>query len=87
MELRFFCMSHFVAYCYKRLEEYERALSESQSPDSGPRFLRECATQAAKLLMIGQELQNIDRARLFDIILWGNELFNSSISKFKNRRD
>ena len=80
VELRFFCVNHFVAYCHQRLEESEKALSGRESGESVRSFLRECATQAAKLLLIQRELQNVDRARLLDIILWANELFYQSIS-------
>lgn len=84
VELRFFCVNHFVAYCYQRLEECEKAVSGRQSLESVRSFLRECATQAAKLLLAGQ-LQNAERARLFDLMLWSNELFYRSISNFHNR--
>jgi hypothetical protein len=81
VEFRFFCMNHFVDYCYRRLTECENALGNGQRREPIRGFLRECATQAAKLLLIGRELQNVDRARLFDIMLWANELFYRSISK------
>ena len=84
VELRFLCMNHFVSHCYQRLGEYENALRGSHSPESARRFLQECAAQVAKLLLTGHELQNIDRARLFDIMLWANELFHRSISKLQN---
>jgi hypothetical protein len=69
------CQDQWAAW----LAESENAMSGSQSLDSVRSFLRECAARAAKLLLIGQELQNADRARLFDIMLWANELFNRSI--------
>jgi hypothetical protein len=87
VELRFFCMHHFVAYCYQRLEESEKALKGKQSRESGRAFLRECATQAAKLLLLGEELNNIERARLFDIMLWSNELFGRLIGKCQPGRE
>jgi len=83
VELRFFCMNHFVDYCYQRLTECEKALGAGRRREPVRGFLRECATQAAKLLLIGRELQNVDRARLFDIMLWANELFYKSISTFQ----
>jgi hypothetical protein len=83
VELQFFCVSHFVDYCYRRLAEYERALSGGRGREAIRGFLRQCATQAAKLLLVGKELQNADRARLFDIMLWSNELFSSLLSKFQ----
>jgi len=87
VELRFFCVSHFADYCYRRLEECEKALDDRRHREleSVRAFLRECATQAAKLLLIGRELQNVDRARLFDIMLWANELFYRSISQARMR--
>ncbi len=83
VELRFFCVNHFADYCYRRLEECEKALDDRrhQELESVRGFLRECATQAAKLLLIGGELQNVERARLFDIMLWANELFYRPISQ------
>jgi hypothetical protein len=81
IELRFLCMHHFVAYCYQRLAEYENESTESSNPDCARRFFRECAAQATKLSLIGYELQNIDRARLLDIVLWANDLFGRSILK------
>ncbi len=83
VELRFLCVEHFVAYCYERLADCEKILSESQRLDSRRSFLRECATEAAKLLLIGRGLQNIDRARLFDVVLWSNELFYRLMAKSK----
>ena len=81
LELRFFCLTHFVAYCYRRLAESEHALDGRQRPESLRGFLRACATQAAKLLLVGQALQNIERAQLFDVVLWSNELLGRLISK------
>jgi len=81
VELRFFCVKHFADYCYRRLAECEKALDDGRQRESVQDFLRECATQAAKLMLIGRELPNVDRARLFDIMLWANELFYRSISK------
>lgn len=83
VELRFFCMNHLVDYSYQRLAECEKVLGDGRRREHVRGFLRECATQAAKLLLIGRELQNVDRARLFDIMLWANELFYRSISKFQ----
>lgn len=81
VELRFLCMEHFVACCYWRLAELEKALNGNAGRESVRSFLRECATQAAKVLLMGQALQNADRARLFDVMTWANELFHRSIAK------
>jgi len=83
VELRFFCVNHFLAYCYLRLTEYESASARGGIADSMRTFLREAASQATKLLLIGRELQNMERARLFDIVLWSTGLLYRSMSTFQ----
>ena len=82
VDLRFFCMNHFVGYCYQRLAEYESASARGGIVEPKRKFLREAALQATKLLLIGHQLQNMERARLFDIVLWSNELFYRSMATF-----
>lgn len=80
VDFRFFCVDHLVAHCYERLEEYERAgslqrlWSDDPEDQNGARFLEECAARIATLLMTHATLENIERARLLDILLWANEL-------------
>jgi len=80
VELRFLCVEHFVAYCYRRLQECGDS-SQNTRDNSTRNFLRESATQATKLLLLNQRLPNLHRARLFDILLWANELLYRSIAK------
>lgn len=79
IQSRLLCVSHFVAYCYRRLTEYENALEWRDNPESARRFFRECAVQATRSSLIRQELGNIERARLLDIVLWSNDLFGRSV--------
>jgi hypothetical protein len=87
VELRFFCVNHFVAYCYRLLAECEKASAHGGITESMRKFLRESASQATKLLLMGRQLQNLERARLFDIVLWANELFYRSTSQFQSECD
>jgi hypothetical protein len=74
-----FCLSHFIAYCYKKLESHKWAtMGDTKSPtvQHENRFLRECARQAADLASSLRGFENIDRARLFDIFLWASEVIS-----------
>jgi hypothetical protein len=80
IDFRFLCVGHLVSHCYDRLEEYERAGSAHRTasqngksqPDSD--FLEDCPAKITSLLITHTNLENIERARLLDILLWANEL-------------
>lgn len=80
IDFRFLCVGHLVSHCYDRLEEYERAGSapraatEEGKSSAGPSFLEDCPAKIASLLITHTGLENIERARLLDILLWANEL-------------
>jgi hypothetical protein len=77
LELRRICVDHFIAECYDRLNHCNASpfadpgAAESVSID---RFLHSCAQQAASLVHPIRGLDNLERARLFDILLWSSEL-------------
>lgn len=77
VELRFFCVGHFISYCYERLNECSavpfREMDEAAA-SSVDRFLQECSQQAANLVRPLRGLDNLERARLFDIFLWASEV-------------
>jgi hypothetical protein len=77
LELKHFCVDHFIARCYERLS----VCSANRFADPGEaasvsidRFLHSCAQQAAGLVHPMRGLENLERARLFDILLWASEL-------------
>jgi hypothetical protein len=77
LEQRHFCLSHFIAHCYTRLQHCKR--SPFADPDSAgfqseDRFLKECTERAAELVCPLRGFDNLERARLFDIFLWASEL-------------
>jgi len=77
LELRFYCVDHFIAHCYEGLNQsdpFPFAEENEAAADSRDRFLQQCSDQAANLLRPVRGLDNLDRARLFDIILWSSEL-------------
>lgn len=77
VENRFFCVGHFISYCYDRLEECAKlppADFNEKLANTVDRFLQECSQQAAGLVDPIRGLDNLERARLFDIFLWASEL-------------
>lgn len=77
LEDRHYCLPHFIAHCYERLQRCKPTQFHSQdSADSSAddRFLAECTQQAAELVCPLRGFDNLERARLFDIFLWASEL-------------
>lgn len=77
LELRRFCVDHFIAQCYERLNQCNAspfADADEAASVSIDRFLHSCAQQAASLVHPIRGLDNLERARLFDILLWSSEL-------------
>jgi hypothetical protein len=77
VELHFYCVDHFISYSYERLDQCRPVPFLDQIDDSisgNERFLQQCSDQAVKLLCPMLGLDNLDRARLFDILLWASEL-------------
>ena len=77
LELKRLCVDHFIARCYERLSVCSAnrfADSDEGATVSIDRFLHSCAQQAAGLVHPMRGLDNLERARLFDILLWASEL-------------
>jgi hypothetical protein len=77
LELKHFCVDHFIARCYERLSVCSAncfADPNEAASISIDRFLHSCAQQAAGLVHPMRGLDNLERARLFDILLWASEL-------------
>jgi hypothetical protein len=77
LELKHLCVDHFIARCYERLNEC--SANRFANPDEAAsvsidRFLHSCAQQAGGLVHPMRGLDNLERARLFDILLWASEL-------------
>lgn len=77
LELKHFCVDHFIARCYDRLNQCgANRFADPDEPASVSidRFLHSCTQQAAGLVHPMRGLDNLERARLFDILLWASEL-------------
>jgi hypothetical protein len=77
LESKFLCLTHFISYCYERLEECQTSpfgSVDSARAEADTRFLRDCCARAASLTPLVRDMDNLERARLFDIFLWASEL-------------
>jgi hypothetical protein len=78
LDVRALCRAHFIAACYDHFDEYGRWLEENRFRDSSMelvrRFLCECTRQATELSHNATDLDNLERARLLDILFRATEL-------------
>lgn len=75
-----FCLNHFLLRCYERLEAIDSRVRDFRE---GPvdlaafrAFIDECSGKALDVsLRYHQDLDNLQRGRLLDILLWAGELY------------
>jgi hypothetical protein len=86
-------VEHFVAQCYQALERMERLTSQARTL-RGPAgeevraFLDECSLQALRVCLGSENLSNLERGRLLDVLLWAGELSGAvriPATKFEHR--
>lgn len=73
------CLNHFLSRCYEKLEDLDprgrRFCSEPLDAASMRAFIEECSRKALDVSLHCQNLSNLERGRLLDILLWAGELF------------
>jgi hypothetical protein len=73
------CLNHFLLRCYERLEGLDpRGRKFSAEPidlASMRGFIEECSRKALDVSLQTENLNNLQRGRLLDILLWAGELF------------
>ena len=78
LEGKALCLQHFINECFARLDLYEAmrkgASRTIQDADSVRRFIHECTRHADVLEHNAQDLDNLERAQLLNIILSAAEL-------------
>ncbi len=78
LDIRPLCREHFISSCYSNLDEYGRLLEDSRYRDTTTelvrRFLSDCTRHAADLAQTARDLDNLERARILDILLRAGEL-------------
>ena len=73
------CLNHFLLRCYEKLESLDPRgrsfLSEPMNPAAMRAFIEECSRKALDISLQSENLTNLQRGRLLDILLWAGELF------------
>jgi len=74
-----FCLNHFLLRCYEKLEGFDpRGRKFSAAPVdlvAMRAFIEECSRKALDVSLQSENLSNLQRGRLLDILLWAGELF------------
>ena len=74
-----FCLNHFLLHCYARLEALDprnrNYRAESANLAAMRAFIEECSRKALDVSLHQENLSNLERGRLLDILLWAGELF------------
>ena len=72
------CLNHFVARCYEDLERLDRKgrcpRTNYSDVASLKSFVDECSRRALEVSLSCEHLDNLQRGRLLDILLWAGEL-------------
>jgi hypothetical protein len=78
LDMQALCVGHFIFTCYARLEEYAERLRGrpcgAEMPEHIWAFVTECTHQVVQLAQNDEALDNLERARLLDILLTAYEL-------------
>jgi len=74
-----FCLNHFLLRCYAKLEGVDprgqKSREERVDLAAMRAFIEECSHKALEVSLRREDLTNLERARLLDILLWASELF------------
>ena len=73
------CLEHFFSRCYQALECYDGRRDHTRGVHEAERaqvrgFLEECSAQALNVGLRNENLNNLQRSRLLDVLLWAGEL-------------
>lgn len=73
------CLNHFLLGCYEKLEGLDprgrKFSTETADMASMRAFIEECSRKALDVSLQSKNLNNLQRGRLLDILLWAGELF------------
>ena len=73
------CRGHFLAEAYRQIESISAQIHEphfhSRHGELASRFLEQCMREATNIACAPELLDNLERAKLLDILLWASELY------------
>lgn len=79
LDQRVLCLNHFLLRCYAKLEAVDprsqKSREDSVDLPSMRAFIEECSQKALEISLQSENLTNLQRGRLLDILLWSGELF------------
>jgi len=81
------CFDHFCGRCYALLEQADRGIAPPPGVAAlaeATRMLDECARRALEISLREIALDNLDRARLLDIVLWSGDMTSALRRKVAN---
>jgi hypothetical protein len=83
------CLDHFFSRCYAALADFDQyrdyaRVDREQIRSRLRNFLEECSAQALNISLRVQNMSNLQRARLLDVLLWAGEL-SEFVSLSKNK--
>ncbi len=74
-----FCLNHFIELCYENLQRIDPRSQKTGSANLDPAslraFIEECSRRALEVALHCDDISNLQRGRLLDILLWAGELF------------
>ncbi len=74
-----FCLNHFIDLCYENLQRIDpRSQKAGRLPLDLPSlrsFVEECSARTLHVALHSENISNLQRGRLLDILLWAGELF------------
>jgi hypothetical protein len=74
-----FCLNHFIDLCYENLQRIDpRGQKAGRLPLDLPSlrsFVEECSARTLHVALHCEDISNLQRGRLLDILLWAGKLF------------
>jgi hypothetical protein len=74
-----FCLNHFIELCYENLQRIDprgQKMGRANLDLASLRaFIEECSRRALDVALHCDDISNLQRGRLLDILLWAGELF------------
>src|SRR5580693_704824 len=74
-----FCLDHFIELCYENLQRIDprgQKMGRANLDLASLRaFIEECSRRALDVALHYDDISNLQRGRLLDILLWAGELF------------
>ena len=74
-----FCLNHFIELCYENLQRIDprgQKMGRANLDLASLRaFIEECSRRALDVALHYDDISNLQRGRLLDILLWAGELF------------